>query len=158
MLGKLPLFGASYLALFFIPLFFYVLAKFNEHIDIIKLWSSNISSNNPEYIVNLANIISSKINPIAVPQRSLSLLFSTVFLALGATLYTFFCPSRIKEFSRDQWVDQLGKSLLHYWPHAWRYPPVRIICVLSYLIGGIGIILVILEKLIEVGIFIFKYA
>lgn len=156
-LGKLPLFGASYLALISIPLFFYILAKFNEHIDIIKLWSSNITSNSPEYIVNLANIISSKLSPVAVPQQSLLLLFSTIFLALGATIYALLCPSRIKEFSRDQWVDQLEKPLLHYWPLAWRFPFARIICILSYLLGGIGIIWVIGGKLIDVGIFIYKY-
>lgn len=157
-LGKLPIFGASYLALFSIPLFFYILAKYNEYIEVIRLWASNVGSSNPEYIVNLTNVITSKLNPVAVPEQSLLLLSSTIMLAIGATLYTFFCPSRIKEFSRDQWVDQFGKSLFQYWPLAWRFPFVRVICVLSYLIGGMGIIWVIGGKLIDVAIFIIRYA
>ena len=156
--GKLPLFGVSYLALISIPLFFYILAKFNEHIEIIKLWSLKITSNSPEYIVNLANIISSKLNPIAVPKQSFLLLSSTILLALAATIYALFCPSRIKEFSRDQWVDQLDKPLINYWPHAWRYPSRRIICFFSYLLGGIGILLVIGRKVIDVFIFIIEYS
>jgi hypothetical protein len=37
-----------------------------------------------------------------IPSQSFLLLLSTVLLAAGSTMYTFFCPSRIKEFSRDQ--------------------------------------------------------
>lgn len=157
-LGKLPIFGASYLALFFIPLFFFILGKFNEYIEIVKLWASTVESTNPNFIVNFSNIVIDNLNPIAVPEQSLLLLLSTIMLSIGATLYTFFCPSRIKEFSRDQWVDQLGRSLFHYWPLAWRFPFIRVVCLLSYLLGGIGILWITVGKLIAVAIFIFRYA
>lgn len=157
-MGKLPVFGASYLALFFIPLFFYILAKYNENIEVFKLWATNITPTNPEHIVVFANAITSKLTPIAVPEQSLTILLSTILLAIGSTLYTLFCPSRIKEFSRDQWVDQLGKPLIHYWPLAWRYPVIRVICLLAYFLGAVGILWVMAGKLWDVMIFIINYS
>ena len=56
--------------------------------------------------------------------------------AAGSTLYTFFCPSRIKEFSHDQWCDQLGRSLLHYWAFAWKHRYIRLACAACYVLGG----------------------
>ena len=73
-----------------------------------------------------------------IRDLSLVLLVSTVLLAIASTLYTFFSPSRIKEFSRDQWCDQLGRSLLHYWPLAWQHRWMRLICFACYTLGGIG--------------------
>jgi hypothetical protein len=69
---------------------------------------------------------------------------STILLAVGSTLYTFFCPSRIKEFSCDQWCDQLGHSLLHYWPLAWKHRYIRLTC--AACVPG--------SKLWETGVFI----
>src|SRR2546425_3893712 len=61
------------------------------------------------------------------PPRSTLFPYTTLFRsAIGSTLYTFFCPSRIKEFSRDQWCDQIGHSLVHYWPFAWKHRGARV--------------------------------
>ena len=73
---------------------------------------------------------------LPIPNQSMLIIFSTVLLASGATLYTFFCPSRVKEFSRDQWCDQLGRHLIHYWPLAWKWRYVRVVCALCYFFGG----------------------
>jgi hypothetical protein len=77
---------------------------------------------------------------------------------VGSTLYTFFSPSRIKEFSRDQGCDQLGRSLLHYWPLAWKYRYIRLACAMCYALGGAGALWVIGTKVWQTALFIWKYS
>jgi hypothetical protein len=98
------------------------------------------------------------LHPSPIPQQLFLLVVSTILLAVGSTLYTFFCPSRVKEFSRDQWCDQLGRSLLHYWPLAWKHRYIRLVCTACYALGGVGALWVLGTKLWRVLVFIFKYS
>jgi hypothetical protein len=86
------------------------------------------------------------------------LLISTGLLAVASTLYTFFAPSRIKEFSRDQWCDQLGRPLLHYWPLAWKHRYIRLICAACYALGGGGALWVLGTKVGHTGWFIWRHS
>jgi hypothetical protein len=95
---------------------------------------------------------------LPLPRLSLVLLVSTVLLAIASTLYTFFCPSRIKEFSRDQWCDQLGRSLMHYWPLAWKHRRIRLICAACYVLGGVGALWVIGSKVWGTAVFIWNHS
>ena len=52
--------------------------------------------------------------PIDIPQRMGLILASTLLLMLGTTLYEFFCPRRIKEFSETIWVEEQGHHRLLY--------------------------------------------
>jgi hypothetical protein len=113
--GRLPLFGASYTALILIPIVFYGLALYNDKIELIRAWAEQ-GGTVPDYLLG-------RLRPRPIPSQSFVVLLSTGLLAVGSTLYTFFCPSRVKEFSRDQWCDQPGRSLLHYWPLAWSTAP-----------------------------------
>jgi hypothetical protein len=142
-MGRLPLFGASYTALILIPIIFYGLALYNDRVTLVRAWAEQVMAQ-PEHLLHRL--------------ASLLLLASTILLAMGSTFYTFFCPSRIKEFSRDQWCDQLGHSLLHYWPLAWRYRYVRLLCAACYALGGAGALWVIGTKVWRVLLFILKYS
>jgi hypothetical protein len=156
--GRLPLFGASYTALILIPVLFYGLALYNDQITLVRAWAEQVMAQ-PEHLLHrLASLVLARLHARPIPQQSLLLLVSTVLLAIGATLYTFFCPSRVKEFSRDQWCDQLGHSLLHYWPLAWRYRYVRLLCAACYALGGAGALWVIGTKVWRVLLFILKYS
>jgi hypothetical protein len=81
-----------------------------------------------------------------------------VLLAAGSTLYAFFSPSRIKEFSRDQWCDQLGRSLLHYWPLAWKHRYIRLACATCYAFGGAGALWVLGTKVGQTALFILQHS
>jgi hypothetical protein len=156
--GRLPLFGASYTALILIPLLFYSLALYNDQITLVRAWAEQVMAQ-PEHLLHrLASLVLARLHPRPIPQQSLLLLVSTVLLAIGATLYTFFCPSRVKEFSRDQWCDQLGHSLLYYWPLAWRYRYIRLLCAACYALGGAGALWVIGTKVWRALLFILKYS
>ncbi len=156
--GRLPLFGASYTALILIPILFYGLALYNDQVALVRAWAEQIIVQPDHILYRVASLILARFHPRPIPQQSLLLLVSTILLAIGATLYTFFCPSRIKEFSRGQWCDQWGRSLLHYWPLAWRYRYIRLVCALCYTLGGAGALWVIGTKVWRVLLFILKYS
>ena len=96
------------------------------------------------------------LHELPIPTRSLILFGSTVLLAVASTIYTLACPSRIKEFTKDVWRDQLERPLLHYWPFAWQYRTLRLICWVCYIAGGIGALYVLAVKVGNAGVYIWQ--
>jgi len=156
--GRLPLFGVSYSTLILIPIIFYGLALYNDQVTLVRAWAEQIMAQPDHILHRLASLVLARFHPRPIPQQSLLFLVSTILLAVGSTLYTFFCPSRVKEFSRDQWCDQLGRSLVHYWPLAWKHRIIRLVCAGCYTLGGAGALLVIGTKVWRVLLFILKYS
>jgi hypothetical protein len=154
--GRLPLFGASYTALILIPILFYGLALYNDQVVLVRAWAEQVMTQPDHLFSRLASLTLTHLHPRPIPQQSLLLFVSTILLAVGSTLYTFFCPSRIKEFSRGQWCDQLRRSLLHYWPLAWKHRYIRLVCTACYALGGAGALWVLGTKLWRVLVFIFN--
>jgi hypothetical protein len=81
------------------------------------------------------------------------LLGSTICLAIGASIFAT-CPSRIREFSRDQWTDEFNRSLAHYWAMSWKRRWARFACIFFYVTGALGAGIVLISKLWNVGRFI----
>jgi uncharacterized protein YjbI with pentapeptide repeats len=154
-LGRLPLFGASYSALIAIPILYYFLDFYNRKVDVIKTWAMQEISQNGIYSYGAKKIIA-HLHHEPIPSLSLTLLISTFLLGAGATIFAFGCPARIREFSRDQWKDELGHSLIYYLPQTWWYLWLRIFCVLFYTVGGAGVIFVLISKLWNVFNFIIE--
>ena len=72
-------------------------------------------------------IIESEIVPTAgaalpFPPRLLTLLIGSAALAVGATVFEFACPPRVKEFSRTGWVEDLRRPGLLYSVEALQRP------------------------------------
>jgi hypothetical protein len=157
-MGRLPLFGLSYTALILIPIIFYGLAFYNSKVELIRTWAAQVAvlRDHPMHVA--AEVIVKHLHTQSIPSLSLMLLGSTVLLAVASTLYTLFCPSRIKEFSCDQWCDQLGHSLLHYRPLAWKHRWIRLICMACYALGGAGALWVIGSKVWRTAVFIVKHS
>jgi hypothetical protein len=151
--GRLPLFGASYTLILLIPLFYFGLDFYNQKVDLARTWASSVVEG-PEPLPQLARVIDEKLCHAPIPRQSMLLLISTVCLAIASSTYHFACPSRIKEFSSDQWRDELGHNLIHYWPLSWKRPWLRIGCAILYVLGGLGAAWVIVWKIIWVGEFI----
>jgi hypothetical protein len=156
--GRLPLFGISYTALILIPLVFYALAFYNDKIELVRAWAEQAVSLPEHPLHRLAPLLQERLHPRPIPRQSFLLLVSTILLAVASTLYTFRCPSRIKEFSRDQWCDQLGRSLLHYWPLAWKHRYLRLVCAACYALGGAGALWVLGTKVWLTALFIWKHS
>lgn len=156
-LGHLPLFGASYTAVILIPLVLSGFAFYNDKVDLMQAWAMQLATIPEHPLHRLATLLLERLRPLPPPQYAFLLLCSTVLLATGATLYTLFCPSRIKEFSRGQWCDQLHQPLLHYWPLAWQHRGIRCICAVSYSLGAVGALWSIGTKVCWAGRFILMH-
>jgi hypothetical protein len=156
--GRLPLFGASYTALILIPIVFYGLALYNDKIDLVRVWAEQAVTSPDHPLHRLAPVILERLHRQPIPRLSLVVVVSTILLVVASTLSTLRCPSRIREFSRDQWCDELGRSLLHYWPWAWKERYVRLICAACYVLGGLLAIWVLGNKIWHTALFIWKHS
>jgi uncharacterized protein YjbI with pentapeptide repeats len=152
--GRLPLFGASYSVLVAIPLFFYALEIYNDKVVLLRSWAETALAGIATADYYIAQTVLQRLHPLPVPALSALLLVSTTLLAIGATIYAVCCPSRVKEFSLDQWRYQLGLSAVHYLADAWRRRPLRLGALFFYITGGIGAGFVLLSKLISVAKFL----
>jgi hypothetical protein len=79
--------------------------------------------------------------PVSPSWRHFAVLASTFAIALGATLYLV-CPSRVKEFTVDQWRYLADRPVFEYYADAWTFSATRIACVIAY--GGGALIAIIL--------------
>ncbi|TXL82222.1 pentapeptide repeat-containing protein [Vineibacter terrae] len=148
--GRLPLFGTSLTVLVSIPLIFYVLALYNDHVWRLRVVGSC-------FLLPLRlNELLGALHTIPIPSLSLWLLVSTLLLAVASSMFRLLCPPRIQEFSRAQWTDQIGNSALPYLVDSWRKRWARMIAAPCYLAGGIGTVFVLLVKLWNAGAFIWK--
>jgi uncharacterized protein YjbI with pentapeptide repeats len=154
--GRLPLFGASYTGLIIIPIYIYALGIYNDKIEAMRTWLSRAPEDINGIGKSTANAVLAHLRPEPIPESFFLLFVSTIFLAIAATIYTAACPSRIKNFSRDQWCDELSKPLIHYWPEAWRWRYLRIACAIFYALGGAGALYVLATKLWYVGVVLFR--
>jgi len=153
--GRLPLFGASWAVLLLIPTYLYVLAWHNSQVDNVKarFEANHLAGKSPA----IAEFVQS-LHHLPMPSWPLITLGSTTLLAVAATLYSFFCPARVNEFTRNRWCDEFGKSLLHYLPLTWHWPYVRFVCGSFYVVGGIGAAAVIIRKLILTTAYIVEHS
>jgi uncharacterized protein YjbI with pentapeptide repeats len=152
--GRLPLFGASYSVLIAIPLFFYALEIYNDKVELIRGWAKRELSGAGTTDYHMAQMVLQRLHPLPPPALSELLLVSTLLLASGASIYAIACPSRVKEFSRDQWKYQLGLSEVHYMAAAWSGKPWRLAALAFYILGGFGAAIVLGSKLVNVAMFI----
>lgn len=143
--GRMPLFGLSYSVLVLIPTYIYLLAWYNQQVDRL----SAVQGPAGEWV-------GAHLHKLPMPSLSLLLLCSTILLATGSTIYTLACPTRIAEFSKDVWCDQLKRPLLHYWPYTWKYRWLRVACGVCYIVGGLGALWVLLSKVYKAGQFIIE--
>lgn len=124
LIGNLPLFSASYSTLGFSLTYVNCIEAINRSkaIDFLKY-------------------------PIGVPHRISLILFASIMLAFGATLYAIFCPKRIQEFAETQWVEELGHSRLQYFSDSWSRQRLLYATFAFTVIGGSVSMLLFLEFL-----------
>jgi hypothetical protein len=175
-LGLLPLFGVSLSALVTIPIVTFLLGAYNDQIRNVQNWakdhageiaaktqkigeqlgSQQLGQQLGNEAERLLMQLAERLNEIPLPNLTFWLLISTVFLGVASTLYTLFCPARIKEFSLDRWTDELGQPALHYLPLSWGMRSLRVIVGVCYVVGGLGTLGILLVKLWWAGVYIMR--
>jgi uncharacterized protein YjbI with pentapeptide repeats len=152
-MGRLPLFGISYAALLLILVLLFVFDAYNSHADTIRemivAWMGSLIEQDPAIPGNPLHSVYERVQELfqrrKLPRRVIQTFASIIFLTIASTLYTLYCPPRVKEFSRDQWCNQLDRPLIHYWPLAWKHRWKRLTCAACYVVGGCAALMLILE-------------
>jgi uncharacterized protein YjbI with pentapeptide repeats len=152
--GRMPLFGLSYTVLIFIPLYMYVIAEYNAQVSALRSWGdkveARVAANPGDRGHHLAEVAKHHLHELPFPSLTFVLLVSTILLAIASTIYTFACPSRMKEFTKDVWCDQHRRSLIQYWPLCWKHRTLRRVCGACYVVGGSGALFVLVVKIIKI--------
>jgi hypothetical protein len=78
------------------------------------------------------------------------LLVGSTSLALGATIFEFACPARVKEFSRTRWVEELRRPGLLYVVDTLQRPWLNGLALLFSAIGAATLGYLFVDRLIAV--------
>jgi hypothetical protein len=151
--GLLPLFGLSLSALVAVPAAMGFLALYNRQIGRWRGWAAEHGDDT--FLAPLVQFVE-RLEPVAVPSLSLLLLLATVLLGVASTIFSFFCPPRIKEFSLERWTDELRQHSVNYIPLSWTKPRRRCIAGFCYWVGGLLAAFVLLWKIVAAGWFILQ--
>jgi len=81
------------------------------------------------------------------PPEGLALLFwCALSLAIGSTLYAFFCPEPIREYSETRWVVELGRHRLLYIAEDFRWWGVQVAALTTLGLGGLLMVWLLLSR------------
>ena len=84
---------------------------------------------------------------IPIPERTWWILFSSILLVIGSTLYRLSCPQRVQEFSETEWVEKYGHPRLLYWCESLSKPIIQWPTLLFTVIGGSIAIWLVIDRL-----------
>ena len=143
--GTIRLFSVSYLAIILIWLYVRAVEWFNAQLVAFQA----------EHELAAQFPILSQLKPLPIPSDLVYLLSAIILLAVGATTYTFWCPSIITENTETRWKNELNREVFEYRIHAWRFPLVRWISGLCYIVGGSWVVLQLSVKVWHVLKFLF---
>jgi hypothetical protein len=152
--GRLPLFGVSFSTLVAIPVVLFLIGTYNEQVGYLHEWVNSHGEKLPPVATPLLEQLASRLRPVPIPNLTFWLLISTVLLGIASFLYAVRCPPRIKEYSLEQWTNEIGRSGLHYLPLSWNQRPLRVVVYVCYLSGGFGTLAILLVKLVNAAAFI----
>jgi hypothetical protein len=153
--GKLPLFSVSYLTFALLLIYTELLAYYNDKVATTREWADK--AERFEQLRPLATTVHERVHELGISWQTRVLFYSAVFLIVATTIYTLRCPSRVQEFSKDQWRDELGRSLLHYLPLSWQGRWWRVACAVCYVLGGSLALFLIAERIVGVTWYILTH-
>lgn len=156
-IGKLPLFGASYLSLVLMPIVFSIIAYYNHNVtSFIDFAGEAIKTFNNTGLENAFQVWKEGVTLDGLPKDMMLFFVSSILLAIASTIYAFYCPNRIINFTREEWQYNNKEQLIYYLSHSWKKRPARLISGITYLIGGLGALMFIINKLWITALYILQ--
>lgn len=147
--GNLPLFGLSFSSVIIIPIMVYIIGLYNMQISRFHAAIRDRQADFPWLGL---------LEPISPPTLTLYALLGTFLLAVGSTIFSIFCPPRVKEFSFQKWTDELRRPAAHYLAYSWKDPIIRLICIICYVWGAIVTGSIIVIKAYEAATMLWFFA
>lgn len=134
--GRLRLFLPSYAALVTSVVVMTLMGYFNEKLSIVRDLSSS-AVNQGILSETIGNRIVELAHPWHATWRHVVVLIATLCIAVASTLFLF-CPSRVREFTIDQWVFSAKRPSFEYHTETWAHPLARACCATAYAVGGLS--------------------
>jgi hypothetical protein len=131
--GQLRLFLPSYGALIISIISMTVIAFLNVQLNLSQELAASLFEKG---LINNALLqkVMQATTPMSPSWRHFAVLLSTSAIATGATLYLL-CPSRVREFTLDQWRFVADRPAFEYYTQSWSLPAIRVVCVAAYAVG-----------------------
>lgn len=145
-IGRLPIFAASTGLLIGVPLFNWLLYQFDRSLRSFEASMKDLAESSDDAMSGLAGAVVEHIHFVPIPSQMAWAFFGTLALFIASLLYQLACPTRVQQYTRDQWVDELGNSMFHYDLHAFSRPILRRTCFSFYVLGTFIMTPVILKK------------
>jgi uncharacterized protein YjbI with pentapeptide repeats len=95
------------------------------------------------------------LNEIPIPLQLIYTIISSLLLAFGSTIYKFFCPEQVKQFSFVEWVYEHGHPGVQYLSYTLQKPNWQKVSITLSLIGAIIGLTIIATKIFSIFIYIF---
>jgi hypothetical protein len=133
-IGNLRLFTPAYGALTCALFALITIALLNQYLS----WLSELVydlTNRGILSKTLGERLTALARPWQPSWRPLAVLLSTASVAIGATLYLL-CPSRVREFTMDQWRFISERPAFEYHSWCWSRPLARSACAFFYSVGA----------------------
>jgi hypothetical protein len=92
--------------------------------------------------------------PIPMPSEIEAVLLSSGLLLLGSTTQLLFCPQKLKEFSEDKWVNELGKPRHIYLVESVKKLSAVMISLLFVSCGGVIALVLIGRRLLDAALYL----
>lgn len=129
----LRIFGASYILIIVLVGYAGLVEWVNET---AFRWAS-LLPHKGEYTQQFRELLLSKIPLIEVAPHFGIQLLMVLCLAIGATIYEFFCPDLIKENTENRWTRELNQSIVEYRSADASRPRARTVAFFFYGIGSL---------------------
>lgn len=97
--------------------------------------------------VNETGFLTTLAYPVLLPPKLKLLLLGSTALALGTTIFEIACPTRIKEFSRTRWVEELKRPGLFYEVDLLRRPVSNLFSLIFSFLGACLLVYVFADRL-----------
>ena len=143
-IGKLPLFGVSYVSLIFSVVVVNGTGFLNRYLPAWLEWGSDL--------MRRADLVRPGFEPprlplVPTPERMRDILLASVFLVIGTTFYKLVCPSRVQTFSETEWVEAHGRARLQYFAKSWSRKWAQWPTLIFTTGGGVWGLWIVLEQL-----------
>ena len=153
---RLPLFRISFTVLGILLGVSYIAELYNVALMKIGQLHDKVEMVGDSLLTMILSILVNTLQKIPIPSQLLVAIFSSLFLLVAVGIYQWKCHPTVKAFSGERWSYELGRELIHYWPLTWKDRGWRLTCISTYLIGSMGVAIVITYKFWEIVVFVWK--
>ncbi|QDV63056.1 pentapeptide repeat-containing protein [Crateriforma conspicua] len=148
-LCRIRFFSVSYTVLLYYIARAYLTRGYNSFANVVQAWGADIlKSQDSSWAIKAVAELAIKVSqPIEGDVWSAGFFVAALSLVFGNSLFWFFCPDEIKEFTRAQWKYSAGRSEIAYAGLSRTFPCLRLLIGLFLFAGGVPFLLILFYRI-----------